>query len=487
MGMLPELRARAITVSGITSFDVLARVREEISTIHAGADWNDAKKKIVEEIHPFLADPDDPENTEASERRARTILTTNGYQAYSAAERRNMEAQKDVFPYALYQHGWSEHPRESHEALDGLIFPVNSSFYQSHPACWDFNCHCHWTPIMADEAQVIRDKEAKHPPDQKTIIEGHSLDHLDTTGHLVRGPNQIFDVRTPQEKDGPSAYAFNPMDLSISVERIQNRYDHQTWGEFQKWAQKTPIGESTHLTVWDWMNGEKIESVAKPDYADGLLPKPSESAPILQPPPRISPVSRALDLSGLSGSLLQSSLRATAAVDFVHDDGVLPKISVEVNPRFQSTLGEYAFKGGEALGIALKPSLNGMDFTLLEEVGHFLDHQAFGALGGDFASEEAPLFESWRKTVLSSSSVRSLMRYAKNAKPPVKAKLMESCKLREIWARAYAQYIATASGDPVLLKQLKRDQTTGFGPVLYWTPKQFEPILKQLEKIIHSL
>ena len=258
MGMLPELRARAITVSGITSFDVLARVREEISTVHAGANWDDAKKKIVEEIHPFLADPEDPENTAAAERRAETLLRTHGFQASQAAAFRSINEQKAVFPYVEYHSMDDDRVRDTHMALDGLVFPFDSPLVHSHWCPWDYGCRCHWVPISEDDAHDIRKRDAKLPPDQRTLIEGQTLDHLQISGHLVRGVNQIADVRTPVEKNGPTAYSFNPQDLHIPIDKIQGRYDNQTWSEFEKWSRATSVGGNSKLTVWEWMSGSPI-------------------------------------------------------------------------------------------------------------------------------------------------------------------------------------------------------------------------------------
>ena len=271
--MLPELRARAITVSGITSFDVLQRVREEIATVHAGANWDEAKKKLVEEIHPFLADPEDPENSSAAERRAETLLRTHGFQASQAASFRNIAAQKAIFPYVEYHSMDDDRVRATHEALDGLVFPFDSAFVHSHWCPWDFGCRCHWVPISADDAQDIRKGDAKLPPDQRTLIEGQSLDHIETSGHLVRGVNQITDVRTPVEKDGPTAYSFNPQDLHIPIDKLQGRYDTQTWNQFEQWSRKTPVHDGG-MTVWDWMGGKKLP------VADPVDPKVAGPGPI---------------------------------------------------------------------------------------------------------------------------------------------------------------------------------------------------------------
>jgi len=140
-----------------------------------------------------------------------------------------------------------------------MNFPFDSAFVHAHWCPWDYGCRCHWVPLSEDDAHDIRKGDAKLPPDQRTLIEGQQLDHLQITGHLVRGINQITDVRTPVEKNGPDAYSFNPQDIHIPIEKLQGRYDSQTWNQFQQWASKTRVHDGG-TTVWEWMGGKKITS-----------------------------------------------------------------------------------------------------------------------------------------------------------------------------------------------------------------------------------
>ena len=209
--------------------------------------------------------------------------------------------------------------------------------------------------------------------------------------------------------------------------------------------------------------------------------------PILKAPPRTSPVSQAIELSGLVGKELLAAQRALAAVDFVHDDGDLPTIPILKNSRLRNTLGQYVRHGFSARAIEIKPSQDGMAFTLLEEIGHFLDHQAFGTHGFDFASEDSERFEAWRAAVYSSQPVQDLMRGVKTARGPLRSQFIEGARLREIWGRSYSQYMAIKSGDPVLLKQFQEDQSSLFGGLFYWTQRQFLPIMQEVEKLLLSL
>ena len=59
-GLLPELRARAFTVAGIESAAVQQRLRDTLADLPRGADWNALKTQLIADLHPYLADPDDP-------------------------------------------------------------------------------------------------------------------------------------------------------------------------------------------------------------------------------------------------------------------------------------------------------------------------------------------------------------------------------------------------------------------------------------------
>lgn len=57
----------------------------------------------------------------------------------------------------------------------------------------------------------------------------------------------------------------------------------------------------------------------------------------------------------------------------------------------------------------------------------------------------------------------------------------------EVWARAYAQYIAEKSGDRIMLKELRRDQIRNPRTIqTQWTTEDFEPIKKSIDKMFEE-
>lgn len=82
----------------------------------------------------------------------------------------------------------------------------------------------------------------------------------------------------------------------------------------------------------------------------------------------------------------------------------------------------------------------------MHETGHRLDHQVLGSRG-EYASVSHPDLQEFRDAVASSEAVKELKR--------LDSEYRDYYLLpQELWARAYAQYIAKRSGDPFLLAQL---------------------------------
>jgi hypothetical protein len=205
--------------------------------------------------------------------------------------------------------------------------------------------------------------------------------------------------------------------------------------------------------------------------------------PLPKPPRRNSPLSAAVDLQIVEPELRQSVTRALRAVDVVHDDGELTKIPLRANPKLKSTLACYHYKGFRPLDIEINPHVGGTAFNVLEEIAHFLDHQALGSEGFGFASVDHPALDSWRGAALKSAPVRSLVQIAKKAKGFHRNRLQEACAFREIFARSYAQYVATKCNNPILLAALESDRNSGFGDILNWNDAEFEAILKVFDQL----
>lgn len=260
-GLLPELRARAFLISGVEAANVVQDIRDRIADLPAGANWDDVKKDLIADLHPWLANDDDPENTRAAERRAELLLRTHGFQAYQASAYQVMDRQREVFPFWQYHSMGDDHVRAMHAALDGVVLPANHEFWKTHFPPWEFGCRCQVIPISEDDKRDLERRDERRAPDNRDVLDDFSQLELTTSRRLVRN-GVTFNMTAPSEQGKPGAFAWHPGDLRIPVDELRARYigspgGQQTWDEFEAFAKRTGIPE-TKLTVWEWMSGSPI-------------------------------------------------------------------------------------------------------------------------------------------------------------------------------------------------------------------------------------
>lgn len=193
-------------------------------------------------------------------------------------------------------------------------------------------------------------------------------------------------------------------------------------------------------------------------------------------PGGVAPVSNAIQVKP-QGALGEHVNAAVSAIDAVHGDGDLPKIPLNTLSS-QRALGVYRFfKDGTAESIAIKNNLAAWPaLTTAHEIGHFLDHQVLG-VAGKFASAEHELLADFRAAVAKSAAFKTMW-----AELPPSSEFL---KPYELWARAYAQFIAVRSGKPLLLSQLDRVRT-GSQPWRQWSDADFAPIADAIEALFRK-
>lgn len=217
----------------------------------------------------------------------------------------------------------------------------------------------------------------------------------------------------------------------------------------------------------------------------GPSDEPSPNIPPLVTPPRdvpdrAAPVSKSIKVpeDAQRGASYEATLKV---IDVVHDDGGLTVIPLR-ETKATVNIGGYSWRGktGEPIAIDVSRAPVHPELTLLHEVGHFLDHRALGT-AGEFASETHPMLEVWRKIVSASPTVKRLKLGARGRKidgewpkraPEVFA---EALRLRELWARAYTQYIVKHGANPALTAQFDIAAAWLSGNY-FWADDEFEAI-----------
>jgi SPP1 gp7 family putative phage head morphogenesis protein len=213
------------------------------------------------------------------------------------------------------------------------------------------------------------------------------------------------------------------------------------------------------------------------------------------PSPQGTPVSQALKTPA-RGAAKAAYQNALVALDSVHGDGILETIPATTTTRFLNGLFE---PNPSTRKIAINPKLAlTPELTVLHEIGHWLDHSAFG---GQRWASKSDLMADWRKACSESKAIQQVEELLKT--PSIEVENTSGEKVRvvidrshvryllqtqEIWARAYAQYITTRSGDERLVKQLQavRGNQTNPYRIRQWDDDDFEPIAKAIDAIMEA-
>jgi SPP1 gp7 family putative phage head morphogenesis protein len=476
----PDLQARAFTITGVECLDTLANVRELIATLPSGGDYDDIKDTIFEKISPFLVDPnaseeDQLKQTRAANRRAEMLLRLHGWTSYAQTQHALAEAHIDVFPFRQYLSSEDSRVRPAHAALNKKILPANHPFWQNHTPPWEFNCRCDMVVMTKDDVDAISASEAKLPDEDKKVLPASQLNQIATQKRIVKPGGQGFlDIRTPREKGGGKGYEFRPGDNNLPLEQILERFTPSEKSIFQSWAATVQLSDGRTLAdYWSLTPANKPAAVkaakTKASSAKNAGPK--------SPKKRKSPVSNKLTPNRTTKDIIT---RVGTAIDAVHDDGILPVIPVDGSAGSGNNGVYVSTWDGKADHISVKATGQWPHMTAIHEIGHFLDHQALGSKPGKWATEDkdGPL-----KDVLATAKASDA--YAKIQSMAPRSRQAYLSKNKEIWARAYAQYVASQSTDPLIIADLKKAQS--ISPYLQWQDDDFQPIATEITKAFTTL
>lgn len=205
---------------------------------------------------------------------------------------------------------------------------------------------------------------------------------------------------------------------------------------------------------------------------------------------RQNPVSDAVDLQ-VHGKLADQVKLALDAIDQVHDDGALDEV-----PLRETTQSMYGFMqpvktnaGIVAQLMAVRASGPWPALTAVHEIGHLLDLMAIGAKG-DFATVSG---DAGMAAVLAAAdqttAVNALRSHlAQTINMATMAHVTYLLQPVEIWARAYAQFIAERSGSVVLQQQLADTfNAPGVDRLRHWSAADFALIAKAIETLFKQL
>ena len=171
--------------------------------------------------------------------------------------------------------------------------------------------------------------------------------------------------------------------------------------------------------------------------------------------PRPTDVSQHIKRLGVKVDLPEYARKTLAAIDAVHTDGNLPQLRFDEATIIGEAQARYYY---DQRVIELDPAKSAPHLAFVHEIGHAIDY----ALGlGSFASAtNNPALQRWRNAVYGSQGYIRILEYADSITSLAAAEYINyAMRNSELWARSYAQYIASRSEDPTLsVSQLRNRQ-----------------------------
>jgi hypothetical protein len=358
--------------------------------------------------------------------RTKVIYETNLRTAYQAGRWAQVQALKRVNPYLIYRHSdLSVHPRPPHKSWDGLVVEVDSEWVKTHWPPNGWGCKCRMFSIGPRDLAKLGKTGPDTPPDDGTFT---WVDK--TTGEAHTIPKGI----DPGWDYAPGASRVDGLKGQVAAKA------------------KTLPPEI----------GQKLEQ------AVAAIPR---TAP---------PVSLALQLPK-SGAVARVVRETVAAIDAIHGDGALPTIPVTGGAAKGYSGAFRVWPDGRAVDIRITRNGPWPALTTAHEIGHFIDHQAIGTVG-KFSYTEA-IWADFVKAAGDSEAIQALRALPRER--------LRDYYLRpwEIWARAYAQWIAQKSGRAEMLAALDTIRT-GTHPaqrLSQWSEADFAPIAAAIEAMFTQL
>lgn len=356
----------------------------------------------------------------------------------------DIQQDKDIFPFLRYSTAGDDRVRPDHDALDGVVKPVDDPFWDTNYPPNGWGCRC-------DVEQVASDERAKPLP----------ANYSDQRQGMFRsnvGKDGIVFPKSHPYYNAPRAIA----------------------DQVEQYADRSSARNGT----------EQWQGVPVPAIPKGPATKPAGT-----------PVRTMLDITvrGKDRAALDSILDV---IDQVHGDGLLPVI--QFNHLEASVFGEIINTAGPfRINVNFRDPHHRIH--IIHEVGHWLDNTVlkYGMRGawGSFNARNMPdhPMRPLYNAMYRSSAVKHLQAIADLKRKPkdmagnsidlLDEELREVNEYllqpEEVFARAYTQYIVEKSNNASLMEDIVTWDRRRFNGDLrrHWDPQDFAPIRKAFDNL----
>lgn len=164
--MLDEAHDEAFTVAKMMDVDMLAHVRGSLDDALAnGIPFRQWADEIIPTLQgagwwgrKMVVDPVTGQSVLAqlgSAGRLKTIFRTNMQAAYAAGQWQEIEANKDVAPWLMYDAVDDHRTRDEHREWDRTVLKVGDPWWNDHAPPNGYNCRCGITQLSDDEVKAL--------------------------------------------------------------------------------------------------------------------------------------------------------------------------------------------------------------------------------------------------------------------------------------------------------------------------------------------
>ena len=477
-----EEHARAFTVANMMKVDLLADVQKSITkAIDEGWPADKWKKEMADELAKRgwwgrlpPPDPKDPEAVRKASlyisRRLDTIWRVNTKQAAQAGVwERGMRSTSH--PYILYRVGPSKVHREQHLAWDGVLLKKTDPFWAVANPVNGWGCKCYTRFVSQAQYERMRRTGIPQPPQ---------------AGKKGRKQVQTSspELRVETYKNSKTG------ELHTGFKGIDPGFERNPGiGRMEQLGQQFRRTNRALALAWDVAPG-----------------KPTKQHP------DVKPVAAGLDVQLTDPGAKQAAEDAIDAIGKFHSDGNLPRIEVQDMPASSTNLGHFWRRrwwdasSGKWIDphIAIKAPGPQPEMVTAHEIGHFLDYNGLPGGGLSSYSSDAAgkrmrlLLQEIKKTDTYKAIAREQRQAKKDAAGATGALKLQYEALeeyylyllrpREMFARAYAQYVAWRSGDEMMLRQIDRvlASQNDNEKITQWPYAEFLPFIYRFDTLFEE-
>lgn len=157
-----EAKAGSFAIGNVYKTDVTEALQEElVDALQTGR----TQQQVIGKLKDILAGAG---HKALGDAHLETVFRTTTQMAYGVGRRIAQEEAAEYLPFWEYSAVGDDRTRPTHMALDGSVYPVNHSFWDSYYPPWDFRCRCSVIPIF----QPRKDYDRSRPNDQTYIEYG---------------------------------------------------------------------------------------------------------------------------------------------------------------------------------------------------------------------------------------------------------------------------------------------------------------------------